>query len=135
MKIVREIVHDTVHTVHARARGPRTIPSCPCQATESWMRGSRTWLRCGKCHLRGGRGASTCATSVGCGSQGLGVIAPAKKRNEAHTVAASIQSTLEGATLGDTHVMPIMTGYYLILPCQGPARDFRCRTNDALPLI
>lgn len=79
-EIVRETVHGTVRTVHARARGPRTIPSCPCRAMESWTRGSRTWLRCGKCHLRGGRGASTCAPSVGCGSRGLGVITPAKKK-------------------------------------------------------
>jgi len=132
-EIVREIVH--YGTVHARARGPRTIPSC--RAIESRTRGSRTWLRRGKCHLRGGRGASTCAPSVGCGSRGLGVITPAKKkeRNEAQAVATSIQPTLGGATPGDTHVTPIMTDYYLIPSCKDRARDFRCRTNNELPLI
>lgn len=36
--------------------------------------------RHGKCHPRGGRGAPTCAPSVGCGSRGLGVIVSAKKK-------------------------------------------------------
>jgi len=52
-----------------------------------------------------------------------------KERNKAHTVAASVQSTLEGVTPGDTHVIPIMTGYYLIPPCKSRAYDFQCYTN------
>lgn len=84
--IVRETVHGAVrygtYGTRERARGPRTILSCPYRAMESRTRGSRTWLRRGKCHLRGGRGASTCAPSVGCGSRALGVITSTKKKRE-----------------------------------------------------
>lgn len=60
-----------------------------------------------------------------------------KRREErgARGYGASIQPALGDATPGDIHVTSIMTGYYLISPYKGRARDFQRRTNDALPLI
>ncbi|CAL1680675.1 unnamed protein product [Lasius platythorax] len=72
-------------------------------------------LRHGKCHPRGGRGAPTCAPSVGYRSRRLGVIIGEKEEEiEADARDQHLYNTLEkGATPGDTHVTLLMIGYLI----------------------